>query len=84
VLHPAVAEAGVVGVPDARLGAVPGAAVVLRGSTESPSIDELVVHLRRHVLATHIPVRWKFLAQLPRTPSLKIDRAALKTVLATD
>jgi long-chain acyl-CoA synthetase len=84
VLHPAVAEAGVVGVPDARLGAVPAAALVLRTDVAPTTFAELEAHLRRHVLATHIPVHWQIVAELPRTPSLKIDRAALKSLLAND
>ncbi len=84
ILHPAVAEVGVVGAPDARLGAVPAAAVVLRGGKELPSVEDLETHLRRHVLATHIPVHWKIVAELPRTPSLKIDRTALKSLFAND
>ena len=84
VLHPAVAEAGVVGVPDARLGAVPGAALVLRAGVTPPPIAEFESHLRRHVLATHIPVHWRLMPELPRTPSLKVDRKSLESAFATD
>ena len=84
VLHPALAEAAVVGVPDARLGAVPGAVLVLHAEIAAPPMAEFETHLRRHVLATHIPVHWRFIAELPRTPSLKVDRKALESVFATD
>jgi long-chain acyl-CoA synthetase len=59
-------------------------AVVLRTDVAPTTIAELEAHLRRYVLATHIPVHWQIVAELPRTPSLKIDRAALKSLFAND
>jgi acyl-coenzyme A synthetase/AMP-(fatty) acid ligase len=34
--------------------------------------------LRGHILSTHIPVLWRFVAAMPTTPSLKIDRPAVR------
>jgi acyl-coenzyme A synthetase/AMP-(fatty) acid ligase len=34
--------------------------------------------LRRHVYATHVPAAWRIVEELPRTPSLKIDRPAVR------
>jgi long-chain acyl-CoA synthetase len=79
LLHPAVSEVSVVGVADERLGQVPGAAVCTR---ERVSAEALESHLRGHVLATHIPVHWRFVDELPRTPSFKIDRNAVSTLFA--
>lgn len=73
----AVAGAAVVGVNDARLGQVPGAAVVLKRD-HVQTLEELEKDLRRHVPATHIPVYWRIVDALPKTPSYKIDIAALK------
>lgn len=78
LLHPAISAAGVVGVPDARLLEVPGAVIQLKPGAPQPSIEELKEHLRQHVLATHLPVHWKFVESLPKNPSFKIDRPALK------
>ncbi|MGB8364945.1 MAG: class I adenylate-forming enzyme family protein [Rhizomicrobium sp.] len=78
LLHPAVSAAGVVGVADKRLSQVPGAAIQLRPESETPSIAELESHLRQHVLATHIPVHWRFVDALPKTLSFKVDRPAVK------
>ena len=78
LLHPAVAETAVVAVPDPRVGQVPGAAIRVRQGVSTPSSDELSQHLRQHVLATHIPVHWRFLDDLPRNASMKIDRPGVK------
>lgn len=84
MLHPAVSAAGVVGVPDRRLGQVPAAAIRLKPDANRPTIDELESHLRNHVLATHIPVHWKFVDTLPMTPSVKVDRSALRKLFEAD
>ncbi|MBC2660355.1 AMP-binding protein [Novosphingobium flavum] len=79
LLHPAVAETAVVGVPDGRVGEVPAAAVVwTAGPSVAPDPSELEAHLRRHVLATHVPAHWRVCSELPRTPSLKVDRSAVR------
>jgi acyl-coenzyme A synthetase/AMP-(fatty) acid ligase len=81
VAHEAVSDAGVVGVPDKRLGEVPGAAVVLKPGKRADQ-DELEQHIRKSLLATHVPVHWAFLETLPKNASAKIDRLALKQLFA--
>ncbi len=76
--HPAVSAAAVVGLADARLGQVPAAAIQFKPGVEQPSVAALETHLRSLVYATHIPVTWRFVDELPRTPSLKVDRPALR------
>jgi long-chain acyl-CoA synthetase len=78
--HPDIAEAAVTGIPDARLGQVPAAAIRLKPGVTRPRVAELESHLRDHLLATHIPAKWLFCKDLPRTPSLKIDRRALQAL----
>ena len=75
--HEAVAAAAVVGVADKRLGQVPGAAIRFKPDVEPPDAKELEAHLRQKVLATHIPVHWRFVDTMPLTPSMKIDRGAV-------
>lgn len=81
--HPAIAESAVVGIADARLGQVPAAAIRLKSGTDEPPVAELEAHLRRLLLATHMPVRWLFCAEIPRNPSLKVDRMALRRLFET-
>jgi long-chain acyl-CoA synthetase len=47
-----------------------------------PTVDELEAYLREQVLATHIPVRWLFLNELPKTVSMKVDRPAVMQLFA--
>ncbi|WHO38925.1 fatty acid--CoA ligase family protein [Sphingobium sp. AP49] len=82
MLHPAVAEAAVTGMADSRLGQVPAAAIRLHPAIAAPSTVALEDHVRRHLPATHVPVKWIFLNDLPRTSSLKTDRCALQQLFA--
>ena len=84
VLHPAVAAASVVGISDDRLGQVPVAAIQLRGGIVPPSAAELSEHLRKHVYATHIPVAFQFVKELPRTASMKVDMRRVRALFDTD
>jgi acyl-coenzyme A synthetase/AMP-(fatty) acid ligase len=78
MLHQKVSAAAVVGLTDKRLGQVPAAAIQLKPGVEQPSVADLEAHLRDHILATHIPVEWRFVAALPTTPSLKTDKPAVR------
>jgi len=73
--HPAVRGAVVVGRADARLGAVPVAAVELHpGATATP--DELLEFAAKFLAPYEIPVLTEVLAELPRTDSGKVDLVA--------
>ncbi len=82
LLHPDISAAGVVAVKDRRLGEVPGAAIQIRPGHETPSPEAIEKHLREHVMATHIPVHWRFVDELPKTLSFKIHRPALLDLFA--
>lgn len=85
LLHPAVAAAAVVGLADQRLGQVPAAVVQLTPGAAQAGVAELEAHLRGHVPATHIPVAWRFVEGVPRTPmSFKVDRPAVRQLFETD
>jgi acetyl-CoA synthetase len=81
VAHPAVAEAAAVAAPDELRGQVVRAVVVLQPGRE-PS-DELARELQEHVKEQTAPYKYprvvEFAAELPKTPSGKIRRAALRS-----
>jgi acyl-coenzyme A synthetase/AMP-(fatty) acid ligase len=83
LLHPAVSAAAVIGLPHQRLGQVPAAAIQIQSGLVAPSIAELEAHLRERLPATHIPAHWHFVETLPHTPSLKVDRLALRQLFET-
>jgi acetyl-CoA synthetase len=80
VSHPAVAEAAAVAAPDEVRGQVVRAVVVLRPGRE-PS-DALAKEIQEHVKAATAPYKYPrlvdFASELPKTPSGKIKRAALR------
>jgi long-chain acyl-CoA synthetase len=81
-LHPSVAVTAVVGIPDPRLGEIPVAALELRPGQPRPSDDELRAHARRHLYSTHVPVHFRIVDQLPRTPSMKIYLPGVKLLFS--
>jgi acyl-CoA synthetase (AMP-forming)/AMP-acid ligase II len=84
LLHDAISAVAVLGLPDQRLGQVPAAVIQLKPGVHRPEVADLEAHLRRHVYATHIPVAWRIVEELPRTPSLKIDRPAVRRLFEAD
>ncbi len=76
--HPRVSAAAVVGRADARVGEVPVAAVERLAGTLPPTEQELDSHVRARLPATMVPAGYLFVDALPRTPSLKIDIAAVR------
>jgi acyl-coenzyme A synthetase/AMP-(fatty) acid ligase len=78
---PGVADVGVAGLPDTRLGAVPAAAVEMKPGAAVPAEAELIAFARSRLLAYQAPVAVKVVDALPRTPTLKVDRRALVALL---
>jgi O-succinylbenzoic acid--CoA ligase len=77
--HPAVAEAGVVGLPDPQWGQTPAAAIVLR----SPAAEaEILAFLRERLAAYKLPRRIIVRTELPRTASGKLQRRLLREIMS--
>ncbi|MEU9456134.1 class I adenylate-forming enzyme family protein [Streptomyces sp. NPDC048277] len=79
--HPAVSDATAVALADERLGEVPVVAVTLCGQA---SERELLDHLAARLTRYQMPVQLRILDQLPRTPSLKVDRPRLQELFGTE
>ncbi len=75
LMHPAVTEAAVFGVPDAYRGEVPHGVVVARSAV---AIDELAAHCRANLAAYKVPVSLRVVPAIPKTPVGKIDKTALR------
>ena len=77
VSHPAVAEAAVIGVPDALKGEAIVAFVILR-SGERADEGALIEHVRNDLGPIAAPARVNLVEALPKTRSGKIMRRLLK------
>jgi acyl-CoA synthetase (AMP-forming)/AMP-acid ligase II len=75
--HDAVAESGVIGVPDTRMGEVGRAYVRLRPGREATK-DELVAYCRERLANFKVPREVVFVDDLPKTASGKVRRVELK------
>ncbi len=80
-LHPQVAEAAVIGVPDEKWGERPLAVVVPKG--DAPTADALIAHLKQYaeqgvITNWAVPEKYEFVEALPKTSVGKIDKKALR------
>lgn len=75
--HPAVHRVGVVGIPDARLGQVIVACVMLQDDEPAPDEAGLRRFTAERIAAYKVPAHIVFLPELPLSPVGKIDRHRL-------
>jgi len=81
--HPAVLEAAVIGLPDERLGQVPVAVIECKPDAPQPSEAELKAYAQQHLTPYQVPVRFKLVAALPRTVSMKVSRPGVRALFDT-
>ena len=75
--HPAIAEAAIIGLPDARMGEVTAACVTLRPG-ETLTLDSLTAWARAEMANYKVPRHLFVLDDLPRTPLGKVQKFELK------
>ena len=80
--HPAVAEAAVIAVPDAKWDERPLAAVVLKEGT-SATADELRDFLAPDFAKWWLPDRFEFVAEIPKTSVGKFKKTELRELFST-
>jgi len=80
--HPAVAECGVIGAPDALRGLVVKAYIILKG-TETPDLTKSIQdHVRARLAQHEYPRQIEFVTELPKTPAGKVNRKILRDLAA--
>ena len=80
--HPQVADAACFVISKGGTAAHLAAALVGR-TGEPPGPDEFRAWMQRTCAASHLPKQWAWLERLPRRPSGKVDRTALRVELET-
>jgi len=79
--HPKVEDAAVVGVPDEMRGEVPKAFVVVKDE-QTLDVDELRQFCREKMAHFKIPQSFEWTNDLPKNRVGKVDKAALKKLIA--
>jgi len=82
--HPAVASAAVIGVADPHWGEVGWAFIESPPGSQPPTAAELTAWCKERLASFQCPKEFVILAELPKGPSGKIDKQALRTLRPGD
>ncbi|TYL46373.1 ATP-dependent acyl-CoA ligase [Nocardioides sp. BGMRC 2183] len=84
--HPAVVECAVIAVPaDTEAGEDEVMAyVILGGDAPAPTAEELWVHCDGRIPSFAVPRYLRFVEEMPKTPSQRVQKAKLRTLGVTD
>jgi acyl-CoA synthetase (AMP-forming)/AMP-acid ligase II len=80
--HADIGDAVVIGMPDARLGQVPVAAIEPASAETVLDPEELTAYCRARLTPYQVPARFVVMPELPRTPSMKISAPRVRELLA--
>ncbi|MBL0770055.1 AMP-binding protein [Sphingopyxis sp. DHUNG17] len=80
IAHPGVADAAVVGIPDADWGETV-AACIRPAEAGQPSPEDLTDYCRARLAGYKVPRRWHFMEVFPQTASGKVQKFALRDIL---
>ncbi|KAE8660820.1 hypothetical protein F3Y22_tig00116951pilonHSYRG00899 [Hibiscus syriacus] len=82
--HPRVLEAAVVAMPHPRWGESPGAFILVRendsGETEDVKETDIIAYCRKNLSHFMVPKKVKFLSQLPKTSTGKVQKFQLRAM----
>ena len=81
-MHPAVRDAAVLAIKDSRLGQAPLAVIETAAGKPAPTPEELQALVRENMPSYNVPVAVEIMDELPRTPSMKVARPAVRERLA--
>lgn len=81
--HPTIAEVAIIGVPDARMGEVTGACVLLKPGAELTQ-DELTGWARERMANFKVPRHLYVMEDFPRTPLGKVQKFELRKAALED
>jgi O-succinylbenzoic acid--CoA ligase len=82
--HPSIADAIVVGLPDAHWGQVVSALLILKPGRQPLSLPELHAHCRKDLAGYKLPRRMAYTRSFPLTATGKISRPQVRQILLAE